>query len=76
MTTLMIKDLDLSTALDRNARRLRGLITPALRQMKYMPDLKFRLDTRFDDDSNINALLRSPDVKRDLEDPDEDGESG
>jgi ribosome-binding factor A len=31
-----------------------------------MPDLKFRLDTRFEDDARIDALLRSPQVARDL----------
>jgi ribosome-binding factor A len=52
--------------LDRNASRLRGRIAPALRQMRSMPDLKFRLDTRFEDDSRIDELLRSPEVARDL----------
>ena len=52
--------------LNRNARMLRGRITPALRQMRSMPDLKFRLDTRFADDARIDALLRSPEVARDL----------
>src|SRR3712207_5655949 len=46
--------------LNRNAARLRGQIAPALRQMRSMPDLKFRLDTRFEDDSRIDELLRSP----------------
>jgi ribosome-binding factor A len=55
-----------ATALNRNARFLRGRIAPALRQMRNMPDLKFQLDTRFEDDSRIDALLRSPDVARDL----------
>ena len=55
-----------ATALNRNARFLRGAIAPALRQMRNMPDLKFQLDTRFDDDSRIDTLLRSPDVARDL----------
>jgi ribosome-binding factor A len=54
-------------ALNRNARYLRGQISPKLRQMKYMPDLQFRLDTRFDDDSRIDALLRSETVARDLD---------
>jgi ribosome-binding factor A len=59
--------------LNRSAGFLRGRIAPALRQMKYMPDLKFRLDTRFEDDSNIDRLLRSPEVARDLaRDGDED----
>jgi ribosome-binding factor A len=53
-------------ALNRSARALRGRIAPALRQMRNMPDLKFRLDTRFEDDSRIDALLRSPQVARDL----------
>lgn len=52
--------------LNRNAARLRGRIAPALRQMRSMPDLKFRLDTRFEDDSRIDELLRSPEVARDL----------
>jgi len=55
-----------ATALNRNARFLRGKIAPALRQMRNMPDLKFQIDSRFDDDSRIDALLRSPDVRRDL----------
>jgi ribosome-binding factor A len=52
--------------LNRHARSLRGKISPALRQMRSMPDLKFRLDTRFEDDARIDALLRSPQVARDL----------
>ena len=53
--------------LNGQARALRGKITPALKQMKYMPDLKFRLDTRFEDDSRIDELLKSPEVARDLQ---------
>ena len=52
--------------LNRSARSLRGRITPALRQMRSMPDLKFRLDTRFEDDARIDEILRSPAVARDL----------
>jgi ribosome-binding factor A len=59
-------------SLNRHARFLRGRIAPALRQMKYMPDLKFRLDTRFDDDSRIDQLLKSPEVARDLTGHDEE----
>lgn len=54
-------------ALNKHAHFLRGRIAPALRQMKYMPDLKFRLDTRFEDDSRIDRLLKSPQVARDLD---------
>ena len=61
-------------ALNRNARFIRKRVTPALRQMKYMPDLRFRDDTIFDNYQKIDALLRSPEVARDL-DPDEDERS-
>ncbi len=64
-----------ATALNRNARFLRGAIAPALRQMRNMPDLKFLIDTRFDDDARIDTLLRSPDVARDLP-VESDGGSG
>jgi ribosome-binding factor A len=57
---------DLVAALNNSASRLRGKISPALRQMRAMPDLKFRLDTRFEDDRRIAELLRSPEVARDL----------
>lgn len=53
-------------ALNRNARFFRGQIAPALRQLRNMPDLQFRVDTRFDDDSRIDDLLRSDAVARDL----------
>jgi ribosome-binding factor A len=52
--------------LNRSAGFLRRRVAPALRQMKYMPDLQFRLDTRFEDDSRIASLLKSPEVARDL----------
>lgn len=53
-------------ALNRNARFIRGRISPALRQMKYMPEFRFRLDTSYDNFSKINELLHSPEVARDL----------
>ena len=58
-------------ALNRNARFIRGKITPELRQMKFMPEVRFRLDTSFDNMAKIDQLLRSPEVARDL---DEDGD--
>nr|WP_316651303.1 30S ribosome-binding factor RbfA [uncultured Gellertiella sp.] len=54
-------------ALARNAKYLRGRIGPELRQLKYMPELRFRDDTSFDNYSKIDALLRSPGVARDLD---------
>ncbi|WP_102959596.1 30S ribosome-binding factor RbfA [Mangrovicella endophytica] len=61
-------------ALNRNARYLRGRLTPALRQMKYMPDIRFRTDTSFDNFAKIDQLLRSPEVQRDLDHEDDDGD--
>jgi ribosome-binding factor A len=55
-------------ALNRNARFIRGRLGPQLRQMKYMPDVRFRDDTSFDNYKKIDALLRSPEVQRDLDD--------
>ncbi|GKX32982.1 MAG: ribosome-binding factor A [Rhizobiaceae bacterium MnEN-MB40S] len=54
-------------ALNRNARYIRKQITPALRQMKYMPELRFRDDTSFENYRKIDELLRSPEVARDLD---------
>lgn len=59
-------------ALNKHARYLRGRISPLIRQMKYMPELRFRDDTSFDNYSKIDALLRSPEVARDLDNDDED----
>ncbi|HHZ09263.1 MAG TPA: 30S ribosome-binding factor RbfA [Rhizobiales bacterium] len=53
-------------ALNRHARFIRGKMSPALRQMKYMPEFRFRLDTSYDNMSRIDELLRSPEVARDL----------
>jgi len=59
-------------ALNANAGRIRGLVTPALRGMKYMPRLRFRLDTSADYAARIDELLRDPKVARDLDSDDED----
>jgi len=58
-------------ALNRNARFIRGRMGPALRQMKYMPEVRFRLDTSYDNFEKIDRLLRSPSVARDLDHNDE-----
>lgn len=72
MTVLGQEDLDpFVAALNRNAKFIRGRLAPALRQMKYMPDIRFREDDSFDNYARIDALLRSPEVARDL-----DGDEG
>jgi len=60
-------------ALASNAKFIRGRVAPSLSQMKYMPEFRFRPDTSYDNFSKIDALLRSPEVARDLgPDTDED----
>lgn len=59
-------------ALNRNARFIRGRMSPALRQMKYMPEFRFRLDTSYDNFQKINELLHSPEVARDLDKKDDE----
>lgn len=54
-------------ALNRNARFIRGKLSPALRQMKYMPEVRFRDDTSFENFRKIDQLLKSPEVARDLD---------
>ncbi|PWB63215.1 MAG: ribosome-binding factor A, partial [Bradyrhizobiaceae bacterium] len=34
--------------------------------LKFAPDIRFRIDERFDEAARIERLLRSPEVKRDL----------
>ncbi|RWM25741.1 30S ribosome-binding factor RbfA [Mesorhizobium sp.] len=55
-------------ALNKHAKFIRGRVSGALRQMKYMPEVRFRLDTSFDNFARINELLKSPEVARDLDD--------
>lgn len=57
-------------ALTRSAKFLRGQVSRRL-TLKYMPDLRFILDTRFDDDDRIESLLHSPEVARDLDHDDD-----
>lgn len=60
-------------ALNKHAKFVRGRVTPALRQMRSMPEFRFRLDTSYDNFQKINELLHSPEVARDLE-ADQDNE--
>lgn len=54
-------------ALNHHARYIRGQVAHSLRQIKYMPEFRFRLDSSFDNFARIDTLLRSPEVARDLE---------
>jgi ribosome-binding factor A len=53
-------------ALERNMRYLRGEIAHRV-NLKFAPELRFRIDARFDEAERIEKLLRTPAVRRDLE---------
>lgn len=55
-------------ALAANQKLIRGRLSPALSQMKYMPEFRFRADTSFENYARIDALLHEPEVARDLDD--------
>ncbi|HEY7747787.1 MAG TPA: 30S ribosome-binding factor RbfA [Aestuariivirgaceae bacterium] len=57
---------ELLLALERNRKYIKGLISPRLR-LKFMPELRFRLDTALDYAAHVEELLRQPGVRRDLE---------
>jgi len=52
-------------AFDRNKRELRAEIARRV-NLKFAPEIRFRLDERFDEAERIDRLLRSPEVARDL----------
>ncbi len=56
-------------ALNRHRRFLRGRLAPYM-TTKYLPELNFRLDERFDAAERVERLLRSERVRADLEKPD------
>ena len=55
-------------ALASHAKYLRGEVARTL-QTKYTPDLRFRRDESFDAGARIDAILRRPEVARDLAAP-------
>ena len=60
-------------ALDRNKKYLRGEVAHRV-DLRYAPDLRFRLDTSFAEGERVDALLRSPEVRRDIDADDEAGD--
>jgi ribosome-binding factor A len=57
---------DVLAALERNKRYLRGEVAHRV-NLKFAPDIRFRIDDRFEEAERIERLLRSPEVKRDLD---------
>ena len=58
-------------AFERHKRFLRGEIAHRV-NLKFAPDIRFRVDERFEEAERIDKLLRSPAVKRDLEHEDDE----
>ena len=58
-------------ALDRNRRYVRGEIARRV-NLKFAPEIRFRIDERFDEAERIEKLLRTPVVQRDLSDEADD----
>ena len=54
-------------ALERSRKWFRGQIARRV-DLKFAPDVRFMLDTRFDDDDQVTAMLHRPEVARDLDD--------
>jgi ribosome-binding factor A len=52
-------------ALERNKRYMRGEIARRV-NLKFAPEIRFRIDERFDEAERIERLLRTPEVRRDL----------
>jgi ribosome-binding factor A len=52
-------------ALERNKRYMRGEIARRV-NLKFAPEIRFRIDERFDEAERIDRLLRTPEVRRDL----------
>lgn len=53
-------------ALKRHKRFIRGEVTRRI-ELRHTPELIFELDTTFDQSGHMDALLRSPEVARDIE---------
>lgn len=64
---------EIAVALNRHRRFIRGRIAPEL-DLKYAPEVRFMVDTTFEEYGRIDALLRSERVQQDLN-KDEDPEA-
>jgi len=58
-------------ALEHNKRYMRGEIARRV-NLKFAPEVRFRIDERFDEAERIAKLLRTPEVRRDLDESRDD----
>jgi ribosome-binding factor A len=60
------RDIDkVIAALERNKKFLRGEVARRV-NLKFAPDVRFRVDERFDEAERIEKLLRTPAVQKDI----------
>ncbi len=65
---------DVIRALDRHRAFLRGEIARKI-NLKFAPDVRFKVDDSFDNAAKIDALLNSDKVRRDLDTSSEETDS-
>lgn len=63
-----VGEVEAVAALNRNAKELRHEVSRRLRELKFSPDLRFRVDDRYDEAERIERLFEEERVKRDLAD--------
>ncbi|MBK9083663.1 MAG: 30S ribosome-binding factor RbfA [Rhizobiales bacterium] len=61
-------------ALEKHKKFLRGEIAHKI-NMKFAPEIRFRIDESFENAAKIDALLARPEVRRDVESTDGDDEA-
>lgn len=63
------------SALRRHAKYLRGELARRV-ELRSIPELRFELDTSFDQGERMDAILQDPAVRRDVESAPDEGEEG
>jgi len=67
-------EAEVLAALESNKRYMRGEIAQRV-NLKFAPEIRFRIDERFDEAERIERLLQTPEVRRDLRDQHPRGET-
>jgi ribosome-binding factor A len=62
---LIGKEQQAVDVLNKNRKFIRGLLAPKL-DMKFMPEVRFRIDTSLEYASKVDEILHRPEVMRDL----------
>jgi ribosome-binding factor A len=61
--------------LNRHTKALRHGVSRRLRELKFSPDLRFRVDDRYDEAERIERIFEEERVKRDLDHQDDPAKS-